>query len=81
MGEKWMASEVQKNGRTLPYRSDYFLHLETLAPNETQITILGSNATAIDGERWSVIGDMFFTVPRRVDNVLSCRLRPPINAR
>ena len=29
-----------------------------------------SNATAVDGQRWSVVGDVFFVAPRRVDNLL-----------
>ena len=68
--QTWTASDVQKNGTALPYSSDYFIHLKSIGPEETEITVLGSNATAIDGERWSVIGDTFFTAPRRVDNVL-----------
>lgn len=67
----WTASDVQKQGKPLSYNSDYLIHLKSLAPDETQITILGLNATVIDGERWSVVGDVFFTAPRRVDNVLS----------
>ena len=70
----WTASDMQKNGTTLPYSSDYFIHFKTIKPNETQITIFGFNATVIDGKRWSVIGDVFFTAPRRVDNVL---MAPP----
>ena len=89
----WTASDMQKDGKTLPYSSDYFIHFKSLKPNETEITILGFNATVVDGKpyfwhdfdgiwssfnatvvdgkRWSVIGDVFFTAPRRVDNFLA----------
>lgn len=67
----WTAEDIQKNGAALPYNSDYLVHLKSLKPNETEVTILGLNATVIDGQRWSVIGDIFFTTPRRVDNVLA----------
>lgn len=72
----WTASDVQKNGKSLPYSSDYLIHLKSLTPDETQITVLGSNATVVDGQRWSVVGDVFFVAPRRVDNVLSAPPSP-----
>lgn len=73
---EWNANDVQKNGTSLPYSSDYLIHLKSLAPDETQVTVLGLNATVVDGQRWSVISDVFFTAPRRVDNVLSAPPSP-----
>ena len=66
----WTTPDYQKNAAPLPYSSQYFLHLEALGPDETRLTVLGYNAMVTDGQRWSVTGDMFFTAPRRVDNVL-----------
>lgn len=71
---KWTASDMQKNGAMLPYESDYLIHLRSVKPNETEIMVLGFHASVVDGQRWSVIGDIFFTAPRRVDNV---RYTPP----
>ena len=67
---KWTTPDFSDNGQLLPYNSSYFLHLEAATPNETRITILGYDANVTKGQRWSVLGDMFFTLPRRIDNVV-----------
>jgi hypothetical protein len=66
----WTTIDIQKNGQPMPYSSSYILHFKALSPKETQITVLSYNPNIVDGKRWSVIGDVFFTAPRRVDNVL-----------
>lgn len=67
----WTTTDLQKGGGPLPYNSNYIIHLRSIKPNETEILILGLHATVVDGQRWSVVGDMVVTPPRRVDNVRS----------
>ena len=68
---KWTTPDFADKGNLLPYNSSYFVHLEATKPDETQITILGYDANVTRGQRWSVVGDMFFAPPHRIDNVVS----------
>ena len=67
---KWTTPDFTEDGKLLPYNSSYFLHLEATKPNETEISILGYDANVTKGQRWSVVGDMFFAPPHRIDNVV-----------
>ena len=68
---KWTTPDFSDNGKLLPYNSSYFVHLEAVKPGETEITILGYDANVTKGQRWSMVGDMFFAPPHRIDNLVS----------
>lgn len=68
---KWTTPDFADNGQLLPYTSSYFLHLEATKSNETEITVLGYDAQIVKGQRWSVVGDMFFAPPHRIENVVA----------